>query len=131
MAGGRGWWLAAAAALAIGYGDARADVVPGDRIDAQSVEKVKHLVSPGLEWCIKRGWPITISEPSLPREGTCGPASFLAPGRAGRRRAPRPASRARRSDSDDCGICEMGTIAAIGLPSRSTTTDSPASARCR
>jgi hypothetical protein len=40
-----------------------ADVVPGDVINAQNVDKVKDLVSPGLEWCIKRGWPITITEP--------------------------------------------------------------------
>jgi hypothetical protein len=47
--------LAFAAAL-------RADVVPGDRITAQNVDTVKDLVSPGLEWCIRRGFPITVTE---------------------------------------------------------------------
>jgi hypothetical protein len=38
------------------------DVVPGDRITEQNVDKVKDLISPGLEWCIKRGFPLTIGE---------------------------------------------------------------------
>jgi hypothetical protein len=42
----------------------RADVEPGDVITSQSVEKVKDLVSPGLEWCIRHGFPITIVEPT-------------------------------------------------------------------
>src|SRR5262249_14746678 len=41
----------------------RADVVPGDRIDASNVEKAKGLLSPGMEWCVKRGFPITVVEP--------------------------------------------------------------------
>jgi len=40
----------------------RADVVPGDTITAQNVDKVKDLVSPGMEWCIRHGWPVTIAE---------------------------------------------------------------------
>jgi hypothetical protein len=40
----------------------RADVSPGDRITAENVDKVKDLVSPGLEWCVKRGFPMTIVE---------------------------------------------------------------------
>ena len=58
------WWLAlaAVAALAVVPGVARADVVPGDKIGPDNVDKLKGLISPGLEWCIKRGWPITISE---------------------------------------------------------------------
>ena len=40
----------------------RADVVPGDVITDQNVDRVKELVSPGLEWCILHGWPITIGE---------------------------------------------------------------------
>src|SRR5262245_56295752 len=40
-----------------------ADVQPGDRITADNVDKVRDLISPGLEWCIKRGFPITIGEP--------------------------------------------------------------------
>src|SRR5437016_3317779 len=56
-----------AAGLAIGCallaGGARADVVPGDKITDQNMEKVKDLISPGMEWCIKRGFPMTIVEP--------------------------------------------------------------------
>jgi hypothetical protein len=49
--------------LMLAAGVVRADVQPGDRITAENVEKVKDLVSPGLEWCIRRGFPITIVEP--------------------------------------------------------------------
>jgi len=42
----------------------RADVEPGDVITSESVDKVKDLVSPGLEWCIRHGFPITIVEPT-------------------------------------------------------------------
>ncbi|HJQ84552.1 MAG TPA: DUF1329 domain-containing protein [Candidatus Binatia bacterium] len=55
--------LALSLALAALAGTARADVVPGDVITAENVDKVKDLVSPGLEWCIRRGWPITIIAP--------------------------------------------------------------------
>src|SRR5262245_15463140 len=41
---------------------AQADVSPGDKINAGNVDKVKNLISPGLEWCIKRGFPVTITE---------------------------------------------------------------------
>src|SRR6476646_4097467 len=41
---------------------ARADVVPGDKIGPQNIDKVKDLISPGMEWCIKHGFPITIAE---------------------------------------------------------------------
>src|SRR5688572_29048664 len=41
---------------------ARADVVPGDKINAQNIDKIKDLISPGMEWCIKHGFPITIDE---------------------------------------------------------------------
>jgi hypothetical protein len=44
-------------------GGARADVAPGDRITEQNVDKVKDLISPGLEWCIRHGWPLTIVAP--------------------------------------------------------------------
>jgi hypothetical protein len=37
-------------------------VVPGDTISTQNIDKVKDLISPGLEWCIRRGWPITVVE---------------------------------------------------------------------
>jgi hypothetical protein len=39
-----------------------ADVVPGDRITDQNIDKVKDLISPGLEWCIQHGFPLTIGE---------------------------------------------------------------------
>src|SRR5206468_5318515 len=41
---------------------ARADVTPGDRITDQNIDKVKDLISPGMEWVIKHGWPMTIGE---------------------------------------------------------------------
>ncbi len=44
-------------------GGARADVAPGDRITDQNIDKVKDLISPGLEWCIRHGWPLTIVAP--------------------------------------------------------------------
>jgi hypothetical protein len=43
-------------------GVAWGDVKPGDVINAANVEQVKDLVSPGMEWCIRRGWPIKIGE---------------------------------------------------------------------
>jgi hypothetical protein len=43
-------------------GAAWADLAPGDKINAGNVDKAKDYISPGLEWCIKRGFPITISE---------------------------------------------------------------------
>ncbi|TMA95781.1 MAG: DUF1329 domain-containing protein, partial [Deltaproteobacteria bacterium] len=39
-----------------------ADVVPGDKITDANIDKVKDLISPGLEWCIKHGFPLTITE---------------------------------------------------------------------
>ena len=41
---------------------ATADVAPGDRITSENVERVKDLISPGLEWCIRHGFPLTIIE---------------------------------------------------------------------
>src|SRR3954470_13331332 len=43
---------------AVGIGD----VVPGDRITDQNIDKVKDLISPGMEWCIQHGFPLTIGE---------------------------------------------------------------------
>jgi hypothetical protein len=58
-------WLAVAAAvlctIALAH-PARADVSPGEKINASNVDKVKDLLSPGMEWCVRRGFPITISE---------------------------------------------------------------------
>jgi hypothetical protein len=51
-----------AVALTLCAGIARADVAAGDKITDQNIDKVKDLIAPGLEWCIKHGWPITIGE---------------------------------------------------------------------
>jgi hypothetical protein len=58
------WCALAGAALIWLYGApaVRADVAVGDKITDANIDKVKDLVSPGMEWCIKRGWPITIGE---------------------------------------------------------------------
>ncbi|MGH7857308.1 MAG: DUF1329 domain-containing protein, partial [Candidatus Binatia bacterium] len=39
-----------------------ADVSPGEVITPENADKVKDLVSPGLEWCIRYGWPMRIVE---------------------------------------------------------------------
>jgi len=54
--------IAVAMAVVMSRGTVRADVVPGDKITDQNIDKVKDLISPGLEWCIKHGFPITIGE---------------------------------------------------------------------
>ena len=41
---------------------ARADVKPGDKITGANVEQIKDLISPGIEWCVEHGMPITIVE---------------------------------------------------------------------
>src|SRR5438067_12808702 len=67
MAKRPGCWLALVSAttfaLAILPVAVRADVMPGDKITDQNMDKVKDLISPGMEWCIKRGFPMTIVEP--------------------------------------------------------------------
>jgi len=64
MTRGSGWWysIGAAATLFILAAPLSADVVPGDTITKENVDKIKDLVSPGLEWCVRRGWPIRITE---------------------------------------------------------------------
>jgi hypothetical protein len=59
------WYVVAAVVAFMGMGGAaaRADVSPGDRITEQNIDKVKDLISPGLEWCIQHGFPLTIGEP--------------------------------------------------------------------
>ncbi|MFN8545747.1 MAG: DUF1329 domain-containing protein [Candidatus Binatia bacterium] len=54
--------LGVLAVVALTAGPGRADVQPGDKITDANIDKVKDLISPGLEWCIKHGWPITIGE---------------------------------------------------------------------
>ena len=67
MAKSPGWWLSVASAAALAFTvigtPVRADVSPGDKITDQNIDKVKDLVSPGMEWVIKHGWPMTIVEP--------------------------------------------------------------------
>jgi len=66
MAKKLGWRAAAVGLLALaclpGGGVALADVVPGDKITDQNLDKAKDLLSPGMEWCVKHGWPISIVE---------------------------------------------------------------------
>jgi hypothetical protein len=59
---GRSWCMAMALVLSALAVSVHADVSPGDKINATNVEKAKDLISPGLEWCIKRGLPITVVE---------------------------------------------------------------------
>ena len=63
MAGSR-WCVCAAAALslAIVAPPSSADVAPGDRVTGENVAKAKELISPGLEWCIEHGFPITVTD---------------------------------------------------------------------
>ena len=59
---GRSWCVAIALVLSALGASVHADVAPGDKINATNVAKAKDLISPGLEWCIKRGFPITVIE---------------------------------------------------------------------
>jgi Protein of unknown function (DUF1329) len=59
---GRSWCAGMALVLSALAASVHADVAPGDKIDATNVAKAKDLISPGLEWCIKRGFPITVGE---------------------------------------------------------------------
>jgi hypothetical protein len=43
-------------------GPAMSDVSPGDKITIENADKVKDLVSPGIEWCVKHGLPMSIIE---------------------------------------------------------------------
>jgi hypothetical protein len=66
LSGSIGWTRVLAVALVSGallmVPAVRADVSPGEKYDASNVDKIKNLISPGLEWCIKWGFPITIGE---------------------------------------------------------------------
>jgi len=59
---GRSWCVTMALVLSALGASVHADVAPGDKINATNVAKAKDLISPGLEWCIKRGFPITVVE---------------------------------------------------------------------
>jgi len=43
-------------------GHAAADPAPGTKIDATNVAEYEHLLSPGLAWCVRWGFPITVAE---------------------------------------------------------------------
>jgi hypothetical protein len=40
----------------------RAEVKVGDKFNKDNVDQLKDYISPGMEWCIRRGFPITIGE---------------------------------------------------------------------
>ncbi len=52
--------LAGTAAGIVLGGAVRADVQPGDVITKANIEKIKDLVSPGVEWCVKHGMTMKI-----------------------------------------------------------------------
>jgi hypothetical protein len=52
--------LCAAAITAVSVAPVHADVQPGDVVTKANVDKVKDLVSPGVEWCIKHGMVMKI-----------------------------------------------------------------------
>lgn len=54
--------IRAALIVTIATGAVRADVSVGDKIGPDNVDKAKDLLSPGMEWCVKRGFPITVGE---------------------------------------------------------------------
>lgn len=56
------WSVIVLVLTALVAGGARADVSPGDKINKDNLDKVKDLISPGMRWCVQRGWPLTISE---------------------------------------------------------------------
>jgi hypothetical protein len=57
----RGLVLAALALLSV-PGAAIADVKARDTITATNIDQAKELISPGLEWCVRHGWPLKIAE---------------------------------------------------------------------
>ncbi len=54
--------IALSAALAVGSVTHAVEPKPGDKFDASNVDQIKDLISPGLEWCVKHGLPMTIVE---------------------------------------------------------------------
>ena len=54
--------LGLVAALSLLPALAHADVKPGDKITAANVGEIKDLVSPGIEWLVEHGMPITVVE---------------------------------------------------------------------
>lgn len=54
--------MALVASAVLTAGPARADVAPGDVITGENVDKAKDLISPGVEWIVKRGMKMKIVE---------------------------------------------------------------------
>src|ERR1700687_222473 len=52
--------LAAGIAIAVSTTPVRADVQPGDVVTKANADKIKDLVSPGVEWCVKHGMTMKI-----------------------------------------------------------------------
>ncbi len=49
-------------ALCLSATVAGADVSVGQKIDETNVDKIKTMISPGVEWCVRHGLPITVGE---------------------------------------------------------------------
>ncbi len=60
--GQRGIRLVLLVCAAVAPAATAAAVKPGDVVTAANVERAKDLISPGLEWCVRRGWPLRIVE---------------------------------------------------------------------
>src|SRR3954453_3460335 len=56
------WIFAAAGFVLLLTAGASHAINPGDKIDASSVGQIKDLISPGVQWCVEHGMPITIGE---------------------------------------------------------------------
>jgi hypothetical protein len=56
------WLIVGGLVLAAATAPAVTDPKPGDRFDSTNVDEIKHLLSPGLEWCVRWGFPITVDE---------------------------------------------------------------------
>src|SRR6266446_4610878 len=54
------WFVLAATATVAFSSHVRADVQPGDVITKANVDKIKDLVSPGVEWCVKHGMQMKV-----------------------------------------------------------------------
>jgi hypothetical protein len=49
-----------AAAFLVCAGPSRADVAPGETITKDNIDKIKDLISPGIEWCVQHGMQMKI-----------------------------------------------------------------------
>jgi len=51
------------AVLALAAPVSAAEPKPGDKFDASNVDQIRDMISPGVEWCVKHGMPITVVAP--------------------------------------------------------------------